>query len=296
MEAPALEKKPGPPPGRRLLRSALRIAGVLACLYVALTVAACSWQAKMVYFPHKEIARTPADAGMAYEEVALRAADGVRLGAWYVPAGSPSRGAVLFCHGNAGNISHRTGLIAVFRRLGFDVLIFDYRGYGRSEGEPSEKGTYLDAEAAWDHLVGARMVPPGRIVIFGNSLGGGVATHLAAERTPGALVLQSTFTSIPDVGAERIRWLPIRWICRIKYPSLKTIPNVKCPVLVVHSPSDEVIPFHHGRELFAAAGEPKEFLEIQGDHNNGWAASGPVYLRGLAGFLDRHQKSAGQKP
>ncbi|HOX05076.1 MAG TPA: alpha/beta hydrolase [Planctomycetota bacterium] len=262
-------------------------------MYIALAAAACSWQAKMVYFPQPDLECTPADAGAPYEDVALQAADGVRLHAWFVPAAGQPRGTMLYCHGNAGNISHRVGLVAVFRQMGFNVLIFDYRGYGRSEGKPSEAGTYLDARAAWDHLVSVRGAKPESIVVFGKSLGGGVATNLAAERRPGALILQSTFTSVPDVGADHIWWLPVRLICRIKYPSLKTLPTVKCPVLVVHSRGDEVNYFPHGQKLFAAANEPKEFLEIQGNHNGGWRRSGRTYTDGIRKFLDKHLTPAG---
>jgi uncharacterized protein len=274
----------------RRLRSALRAAGFLTCIYIMLTASACFWQSKLVYFPRPGVQATPADAGIYYEDVTLQAADGVKLHAWFVPAPDKPRGALLYCHGNAGNISYRVGLVSVFRRMGLDVLIFDYRGYGQSEGKPSEDGTYLDAEAAWDYLVTKRGVRPERIAIFGKSLGGGVAAHLAAEpeRKPGALVLQSTFTSIPDVGAEQFWWLPVRLIARIKYPSLKTLPAIKCPVLVVHSRGDELIPFHHGQQLFAAANEPKEFLEIQGDHNGGWQLSGRAYTDGIQRFLDKH--------
>jgi fermentation-respiration switch protein FrsA (DUF1100 family) len=278
------------------LRSLLRIAGVLACMYMAITAAACTWQAKLVYFPERELECTPAALGMPFEDVVLRAADGVKLHAWFVPAAGKSRGALLYCHGNAGNISHRVELVSVFRKMGLDVLVFDYRGYGRSEGAPSEAGTYLDAQAAWDHLVSVRGARPERIVLFGKSLGGGVATHLAAEHPPGALILQSTFTSIPDVGAEHFWWLPIRLIARIKYPSLKTVPGIKCPVLVVHSRADEIIRFRHGERLFAAANEPKEFLEIQGDHNYGWQLSGRTYTDGVWKFLDRHLGPAEPKP
>lgn len=258
----------------------------LALLLLALASAGCSWQSGIVYQPSRELVRTPADAGMRYEDVVLQAADGVELHGWFVPAPARSRGAVLFCHGNAGNISHRLESIAVFRALGLDVLIFDYRGYGRSGGEPAEEGTYLDARAAWDHLVGKRGVPPERVVVFGRSLGGAIAAHLAAERTPRALILESAFSSVPDLASD-LSWLPLRWIACFDYETAESVKAVKCPVLVVHSREDEVVPFAHGERIFSAAPAPKSFLEIRGSHNAGWRQSLRTYFDGLRRFLDR---------
>jgi fermentation-respiration switch protein FrsA (DUF1100 family) len=171
---------------------------------------------------------------------------------------------VLFCHGNAGNVSHRLDTLQFFRSLGLGTLIFDYRGYGRSDGSPSEKGTYRDAEAAWRHLVEQRQIPPERIVILGRSLGGAVAARLAADQRPGALVVESAFTSVPDLAARMFPVYPVHLLARIRYNTLKWIRRVHCPVLVVHSRDDEMIPFRHGRRLFEAAPEPKEFLELRG--------------------------------
>lgn len=229
---------------------------------------------------------------MPFEDVELLTDDGVRLHAWWVPAPLKESGAarrsVLFCHGNAGNISHRTESVGVFHKLGLNVLIFDYRGYGRSAGRPTERGTYLDAEAAWKHLVEVRGARPERTVLFGRSLGGAVAARTAEAHPPGALILESTFTSLPDMGAELYPWLPVRLLSRYRYRSSDLVPAMKCPVLVIHSPEDELVPYAHGRRLFETAPGPKTFLEIGGDHNNGWYESRKRYVAGLRAFLDEH--------
>jgi uncharacterized protein len=239
-----------------------------------------------MYAPLSELEATPAEAGMAYEDVFLTAADGVRLHGWWVPA-ERDRGAVLFCHGNAGNISHRLESIAVFRRLGLNVLIFDYRGYGRSGGSPDEEGTYRDAEAAYRYLREERGINPGRIVIFGRSLGGAMAIELARRVEAAALVCESTFTSAAEMGKLIYPSLPVGLIIRNKYDSLSKVSALTLPVLFIHSPEDELVPFAHGEALFRAAPEPKEFLRIAGGHGDGFLATGPYYQEGLDSFLKK---------
>src|SRR5688500_15969555 len=207
------------------LTSAMRvIANILlsaAIAYACMSLLMFMFQSRLVYFPHvgREPGATPRVAGLDFEDVELRTADNVRLHGWWVPA-PEARGAVLIFHGNAGNISHRIGYLTMFARLGYSTLIIDYRGYGRSTGGPSEEGTYRDAEAAWLHLSEARMIRPEDIVIFGESLGAGVATWLAAKYRPRALVLASAFTSIPGLGAQLYPWLPVRLLARIHYDNL----------------------------------------------------------------------------
>jgi len=249
--------------------SILRVA-VLA--YLGFTVLLYFFQSKFVYHPLAEIRNTPTDYGMKFEDVQLTTSDGLSLHGWYVPA-ADSRGVVLFCHGNAGNISHRLDSLFLWRGLGMDVLIFDYRGYGKSQGKPSEQGTHLDARAAWDYLVNQRQVPPGRIIIYGRSLGGAMAAPLAAEVHPRALILESTFTSIPDLGSDLYWFLPVRWLARFQYNTLEAVPKVRCPLLVVHSREDNLIPFSHGKRLFEAATAPKTFHAMRGGHNEGWILS-----------------------
>lgn len=253
------------------------VCGVLVLLVYTL-------QDRLVYFPARELEATPRALGVDYEDVWLTTEDGVRLHGWFV-ASPAARATVLFFHGNGGNISHRLGRIVVFRRLGLNMLLVDYRGYGGSHGRPSEQGTYRDARAAWRYLTETREFGPGTIILYGESLGGAVATHLAAAQTPGAVIVESGFSSMVDLGAEVYPWLPVRWISRYTYPSARNLARVHAPVLIIHSRDDEIVPFHHGEALLAAAHEPKTFLEIRGGHNDGMFVSDAQYVRGLEDFL-----------
>ncbi|MEW5709082.1 MAG: alpha/beta hydrolase [Pseudomonadota bacterium] len=268
----------------------LQILLLLAAGYGALVAVAYFAQAKLVYFPEvgRELLATPRDRGLPYEELTLRTDDGLRLHAWHVPVPEP-RGVVLFFHGNAGNLSHRLDSLAMFARLGYATLIVDYRGYGRSEGEPSEEGTYLDALTAWRHLTAERGVAPGDVVLFGESLGAAVAAWLAARTRPLALVIHSGFVSVPELGQDVYPWLPVKWLARIRYPTEDYLKAVSCPVLVAHSREDEIVPFRHGERLYAAAPEPKRFLELRGGHNEAFFFVRPEWQRALGEFLDRAQ-------
>ncbi len=255
--------------------------------YGALLLALYLGQANLLYLPDmpsRELAATPAQIGLPYETVHLDTTDGVRLHGWYLPADG-ARGTLLFFHGNAGNISHRLDSLRIFHDLELNVLIFDYRGYGQSEGRPGEEGTHQDALAAWRHLVDARGENPERIVLFGRSMGAALAAWLAARERPGALILESGFTSVPDMAAELYWWLPARRLARLEYATRDYLAAVRAPVLVVHSPDDEIIAYRHGRALYEAAAAPKAFLELKGDHNTGFLESGADYLRGLDAFL-----------
>ncbi|MYH69433.1 MAG: alpha/beta hydrolase [Gammaproteobacteria bacterium] len=250
--------------------------GVMSLLYV--------FQEKMIFFPGKRIVDTPGSIGLHYEDVYLVTEDDVRIHGWYVPH-VDEKATVLFFHGNAGNISHRLDSISIFHDLGLSVFIIDYRGYGRSEGRPSEKGTYRDAIAAWNYLVDERRLRPDEIILFGRSLGGGVAAGLAARVSPAAVILESTFTSIKELGKHYYPYLPVSWIARVRYPVDEDISSFNCPVLVIHSEQDDVVPFSHGQRLFATAREPKMFLPISGDHNTGFLLSGDAYVEGMKRFL-----------
>lgn len=246
-------------------------------------------QEKLLYYPElgRETHATPRDHGLDYEPLTLLTPDGERLDGWFVPK-ELARASVLILHGNAGNISHRLDSIAMFHRLGYSVLIFDYRGYGRSTGQPSEAGLYRDAQTAWDHLVRQRGLPPGRIILFGESLGGAVAAWLAAREHPGALVLSSVFTSVPELAADLYPWLPARWLARPRYDTRAALAEITCPVLIAHSPEDEIIPFRHGQALFTAAAEPKIFLPLAGGHNDGFIFRRRAWVEVLGDFLRGH--------
>jgi len=247
-------------------------------------------QAGMLYLPEYPGASsdaTPASAGLNYNSVSLTTADGLHLDAWYLPAVN-ERGVILFCHGNAGNISNRISTLALFNELGFSSLIFDYRGYGRSEGDPTEQGTYRDAEAAWQYLLSQGYVES-EIIIMGRSLGASVAAELAHRHRPKAVVLESSFTSVPDVAADLYPLLPVRWLSHFSYNTLDYLPSITAPVLIVHSRDDEIIPFSHGQRLFAAAHPPKQFLELKGGHNESIYISGIDYYRdGLNSFFNSY--------
>lgn len=260
---------------------------IIAAIYLAVVLAVYLLQGRLLYVPQRKLDATPADAGMDYADVTLQAADGVTLHAWHVRA-PQEQALVLFCHGNAGNISHRLDSIVQFAGMGLSVLIFDYRGYGQSQGHPTEQGTYLDAHAAWDYLTGTLGTPPERIVVFGRSLGAAVAAGLARQVRPGALILESGFTSCADIGQQHYPWLPVRWLLKYRYPTIETVAHITCPTLIVHSPDDDIVPFSHGRHLYRAAAEPKSFLQISGDHNTGFLTSGETYTDGVRLFLEEH--------
>ena len=238
-----------------------------------------------IYFPERELIQTPADRGLEFEETFFTTGDGVRLHGWYVPGRSDVT--LLWLHGNAGNISHRVdNLYEMHELLGTNIFIFDYRGYGRSEGSPSEDGTYLDGEAAMEFLSN-RGDTGTKTVLFGRSLGGAVAVEIAVQRKIDALILESPFTSIQAMAKKHYPFLPgIGLLVRAKYDSISKIGMVDVPVMVVHGESDEIAPFEMGKELFEAANEPKRFYAIQGaGHNDTYLVGGQPYYDALARFL-----------
>jgi len=242
----------------------------------------------MLYLPNvagRALTLTPTDAGMDYEDVFIETTDGVKLHGWFIPGESVR--VLLFFHGNAGNISHRLESIRQFRSLGLSVMIIDYRGYGQSEGRTTEAGTYRDADAAWNYLTQHRSVRPQDIIVFGRSVGASVAAWLASKQDPAGLIVESSFTSVPDIASELYPWLPARWLSRLSHATRDFVRDVRCPVLVVHSRDDEIIPFHHAEALFAAAPEPRSLLVLRGTHNDAFVRDESTYLEGLRAFLAR---------
>jgi len=269
-------------------------ASIALLAYLGIVAFVYFTQDRMIYFPMREIEQTPRNAGLPYEEITLRTKDGLTIAGWYVHS-TPEQAVLIYCHGNGGNISHRLDRIRIFHDLGLSVLIFDYRGYGMSQGRPFEEGTYLDAEAAWDYLVSLRGKDPRDIVIFGKSLGAAVAAELALRRPSGALIMEAGFTSLPDLGQKFYPWLPVRLLTRHRYASAAKVGSIRSPKLIVHSPGDEIVPYDHGRILFEKSSEPKEFLQTRGDHNGGFLVSGYAYIDGLRGFLTRHVRGYGKE-
>ncbi len=267
-----------------LTNALLSTFAVAATAYAVLVLTVYFLQASMIYFPQKRLYATPAQVGLPYEDLHFHTEDDIRLHGWYVPA-PDARFTILFFHGNAGNVSHRLDSLAIFHELGLNTLIVDYRGYGNSQGSPSEKGTYLDALAAWQYLLTQKRERPQRIVLFGRSLGGAVAAWLAAQIEARALILESTFSSIVDLGSDHYSFLPVRWLSHYRYDTEALLPDLSMPVLIVHSLNDEIVSFEHAKKLFATANSPKQLLEMNGGHNDAFLVSRDIYMSGLRQFI-----------
>ena len=270
------------------MRTLISLLSIAASIFVLLSLALYLLQDKMVFLanmPGRALTASPGDMGLEYENVSLATSDGEHLHGWFVPAIN-SRGVILFFHGNAGNISHRLDSIGIFHQLGLDTLIIDYRGYGQSSGKASEKGTYLDAQAAWNYLVDERGIPAGEIIIFGRSLGGAVGAWLGTQQTPAAVIIESSFTSGVDMARRLYPFLPANLITRLRYPVAEYASQLDCPVLVVHSRDDEIIPFDMGQSIYKAVKQRKSFLELRGDHNGGFYISRHDYVAGLDDFIE----------
>ncbi len=270
---------------RKLRRVIATVVGLLVLAYAGGVATIYVMQTSMVFPRGGSVWRTPADPAFhwTYDDVSL-AVDGETTNGWYIPVDN-ARGTLLFCHANAGTIADRMKSIAVFRDLGLNVFVFDYGGYGNSSGAPSEERCYADAHAAWRYLTRERGESPDRIIIFGRSLGGGIAADLAVDTEPAGLILESTYVSVVQMGQEIFPFAPVNWLIRHRFENDKKIGRIHAPILIVHSPEDEVIPYHHGRRLYDLAPEPKTFLEIHGDHYTGWYESGMLYKEGIAKFL-----------
>ncbi len=269
-----------------MLNAFTKILTVAAASYGLIVMFVYLMQGRMLYLadvPGRTLETTPDRRGMAYEDVWLRTEDDVDIHGWYIDGASTR--VLLFFHGNAGNISHRLYSIRQFLDLGFSVFIIDYRGYGQSGGRANEQGLYRDADAAWRYLIEERGIAGDDIVIFGRSLGGSVAAKLATLVDPQALILESTFTSVPDAAAEIYPWLPVRWLTRLRHATGDYVGDVHCPVLVIHSRDDEIIPYHHGEDIFDAANEPRTLLTIRGGHNEAIVTDEARYIDGLRRFL-----------
>lgn len=257
--------------------------------YLAIVVLMYTTQHKLLFFPLSEVAVTPESVGIEYKDVWLTNRLETSIHGWWVPA-EASPLVILFSHGNGGNLSHRVSTISIFHDMGVSSLLYDYSGYGLSQGAPSETGTYADARAAWDWLVQEQGISPDRIVLFGRSLGGAVTARLAAELAaedtkPAGLVLESTFTSVPDIAAALYPWLPVRLLARYDYDSVAALAALDLPILFAHSEDDEIVPYDLGYQLYEGYDGPKGFLPMVGGHNTGYMEMGRDYPDGLAAFF-----------
>jgi fermentation-respiration switch protein FrsA (DUF1100 family) len=259
------------------------MARALALMALATFIAGCreSVEGRFLYFPSREITADPASVGLAFREVAFTAADGVRLHGWLVPGRTPMT--LLYSHGNGGNMSDRVTIARLLvDQLGVGVFMYDYRGYGRSEGAPSEAGLVADARAARGALLGEGVAPE-NVVYYGRSLGAAVTVDLALVHPPRGVVLESPFASVramagtvlPGVGS----------LFRTRWDSLAKIPRLHAPLLVLHSDADETIPYAQGRALFAAAPPPKTFFTIHGAHHYDMQRSWAEYWAAWRAFL-----------
>lgn len=246
---------------------------------------------KFIYFPSRYPTGNwkPLVHGSAPEDLFFTTADGVRLHGWFV--GRPDAVAsLLWCHGNAGNITDRLDNLQRLARLPLNILLFDYRGYGRSEGRPDEEGLYLDAVAAYDALASRPLVDSDRIFLFGRSLGGAVAAELATRRAAAGLILESTLTSAAAMAWRMFRPLPLHWVIKSRFDTMRCLQQLTLPILVIHGTQDEVIPLEMGKELFAAATNPKRFYEIAGaGHNDTHMVGGDRYFDELRRFVANTQ-------
>ncbi len=246
-------------------------------------------QSHMIFFPMTRMQQTPADWGLEYEDVNFNTEDKVQLHSWYIPQPQSER-VLLFFHGNAGNISHRRESIEIFHRLGLNVFIIDYRGYGQSQsngkGKPSEQGLYRDAAAAWRYLTKQKDIAPEKIIIFGRSLGGVIAARLASEVEARGLILESTLSSARDFARQVFKVLARLVVIRFDFDTVEYLRQVNTPVLVLHSPDDEIMPFNLGEKVFESAHQPKQFIRMRGDHNNGFSQSQPEYEQQLSNWLE----------
>lgn len=243
-----------------------------------------------IFLPDERVvAAPPAAFALNHERVTYPSTDGVTLSAWMIPArpADANRPWLLICHGNYGNIGfgQRPEFYAFMRDLGINLFAFDYRGYGDSTGAPDEAGVYEDARASYDYLTRQRGVPASRVVIFGHSLGTGVAVELATQVAAAGLIVDAPYTSIVDRAQELYPLLPIRLVASQTFPSLDRIRRVAMPKLFLHSPEDEIIPIAHGRRLFEAAEGPKRFVEVKGGHENAYRVDREVYYGAIAEFL-----------
>jgi fermentation-respiration switch protein FrsA (DUF1100 family) len=266
------------------IASVLSGLGWIALGLLVLNALMWALQPGMVFYPMRVLEATPHNWGLEFEDVELTASDGTRIHGWYIPHPDAAH-TLLFLHGNAGNISHRGDSIAIFNRLGLSILIIDYRGYGRSSGRPREAGLYLDALAAWDHLVDERGLAPAEIIVFGRSLGASVAADLASRVQPAGVILESGFSSARDMASHLYPGLHRVLYVRLDFDAAERLSRSRSPVLVLHSPNDEIVPYRLGRRLFEAAREPKRFVELKGSHNNGFLDSQPDYERSIGAFI-----------
>ncbi|MDP8266351.1 MAG: alpha/beta hydrolase [Candidatus Aceula meridiana] len=236
-----------------------------------------------IFYPEKEITDRPNDIGLEYEDIYFKTEDGILINGWFIK-NLTAESTLLFFHGNAGNISHRLHKINLFHNLGLNVFIVDYRGYGKSDGRPTEEGLYKDARAAYDYLLTRHDIQKDKIIAYGASLGGVAAIDLATHRDLVALIVDSSFSTAKDIAKQVYPFVPSILIST-KMDSQAKVKTIEIPKLFLHSRDDEVVPFELGRKLFDAAVKPKEFVEIKGGHNTSYEESEEILSKTIFRFL-----------
>ncbi|MDD5011750.1 MAG: alpha/beta hydrolase, partial [Phycisphaerae bacterium] len=234
----------------------ISIIKIALAVYLGLGLILYLMQSKFTFQPTRELLYNPGDIGLEYEKVQLKTPDNVILSAWYIPAKN-AEFTILFCHGNGGSMMHRLDTLNIFYEIGVNCLIFDYRGYGNSQGKPSEQGVYTDARTAYDWLINEKKISPENIILFGRSIGGSVAANLANNVKVKGVILESCFTSYADIGRKFYPYMPVKLLAKYRFNTFEYVKKLKCPILVIHSRSDEIIPFELGLRLYEqAANEP----------------------------------------
>jgi fermentation-respiration switch protein FrsA (DUF1100 family) len=275
----------------------LRLLALAALCYLVVLLILRLSESRMLYVPggSRTLLAPPAELDLGVRRVTVSASDGVRLVSWAMPVAGGSGYWLLICHGNAGNISEagRPYHYAGLRALGLSLLAFDYRGYGESEGAPSEDGLYRDADAAYRYLRDTLRVPPERIVLFGHSLGSAVAVELAGRVPAAGLILDGALTSVVDRAQELFPYAPVRWIAASRYPSIDRVGELTLPKLFLHARGDDVVPIAHGRRLYEAAAPPKRFVELQGTHGDAFDADSAAYFGAIGRFVSELRTGVG---
>ena len=265
---------------KRLTISLIRI---IAIAYSTLLIGFYFFQSKLVFVPTKGLQTSPKEIGLEFETHIIGKD---KIYSWFIPVKNKDAMTVLICHGNAGNISNRLSTIDFYhRQIGLNVMIFDYSGYGKTPGKPSEEKTYQNSQDVFDYMVDTLKISPNKVIVDGRSLGGAVAIDLATKRTFKALIIQSTFTSIYNMAKSMFSVLPTKWVQHIYYDSISKVEKINCPILHIHSPDDQVIPFTMGEALFKKLPNPKKFVEIHGGHNSGWMDSMEIYEPAIKQFI-----------
>ena len=266
----------------KLKQNLIRIFRVLLIVYLVMCLGVYFFQANLVFVPTKGSPKyTPANMGLEYEDFILDSGN-EKIHVWFVPA-KENKGTVFFCHGNAGNLEHRLSTIRTWNSIGMNILLFDYRGFGKSTGSPGEEGSYEDAQACYEWLEkNNKLENP--FIIHGRSLGGGVASWAAKKFDCDGLILESTFTSVPDMGAHYYPFLPISLISSIHFPTEERLKEFSKPLLIIHGKDDEVIPYFMGRKM--ADQTNAGFFELTGGHNSGFDIT-PEYGATLKSFVEK---------